>query len=325
MTAAIVTVLGPLPPAQLGFCQSHEHISAACAHLRAHSPGLVIDDEQRTLTDLLAYRRAGGQALVDAQPLGAGRDARALVSLSRASGVHVVASTGFHLPRHYPDNHWVHTLPQQALQALFTDELTRGMYLDGDEAPPARQGEARAGQVKAALEPGPLTGRQGVRFAAAAGAAIAAGAPLMVHIEPRTDPLALADFLAGQGLDLTRAVFCHMDRATPDLVVHRALCERGITLEYDTIARPKYHDDAREAEIFRHMLRAGYGNRLLAGLDVTRLRLTGYGGTPGLAGLLQNFVPLLRDAGVTEAQITQIFVENPARIFQMRPTIQIEE
>jgi len=315
-TGSVITVRGPIAPESLGFCQSHEHLSVESAHIRSVDPGLAIDDPARTVVDLHAYRQAGGRAVVDAQPLGAGRNAATLWALSEAAGVHVIASTGFHRLQYYPPGHWIFEADEDRLAALFIEELTTGMYLDGERGFPAKRSELCAGQVKAALEPGPLEGRRAALFRAAARAAAASGAPLMAHIEAGADPVMLADFLAGCGLPPERVVFCHMDRAVADLEVHKAVCARGVALEYDTIARPKYHSEAREIDIFRSMLDAGFGDRLLAGLDVTRRRLTGYGGSPGLTYILETFAPMLRDAGISEEAISRIFVENPARVWR---------
>jgi phosphotriesterase-related protein len=317
-TDVIITVCKPVLPKYLGFCQSHEHLGVENAHIRAIAPDLAIDDADRTLIDLRRYYQAGGRAVIDAQPIGAGRNAGTLRALSEASGVHVVASTGFHRLLYYPEGHWIFTEGEDRLAALFTEELTTGMYLDGDEGFPSQRGGICAGLVKTALEPGPLSARHRLLFRAATQAAILTGAPLMAHIERGADPLMLAEFLTERGLPPERAVFCHMDRSVADLDVHEAVCARGIALEYDTIARPSYHDNAREIAIIRHMLDAGYGNLLLAGLDVTRARLTGYGGSPGLDYILRVFLSALCAAGVTESQALEIFVENPARVWKRK-------
>ena len=317
-TDAIVTIRGPIAPRELGFCQSHEHLSVESAHIRAIAPELVIDDRLKTLSDLRAYRSAGGRAVVDAQPVGAGRNALTLYALSQEADVHVIASTGFHRLGFYPPGHWIFEAEEDRLAALFTGELTAGMYVGGEEGFPVERSELCAGLVKTALEPGPLEGRHALLFRAAAGAAVAAGAPLMAHIEAGADPLLLADFLMSCELPPERVVFCHMDRAVPDLLIHEAVCARGIALEYDTIARPRHHGDEREIDIIRHMLDAGFGHLLLAGLDVTRLRLAGYGGSPGLDYILRVFLPALCAAGVAESQALKIFVDNPARVWKMR-------
>ena len=311
-----MTVRGLIAPEDLGFCQAHEHLSVESAHIRAIAPDQDIADVSRTIVDLHAYRQAGGRAVVDAQPVGAGRNAATLRALSETADVHVIASTGFHRLRYYPPGHWIFDADEDRLAALFTEELTAGMYLDADEGSPTKRSEICAGQVKSALEPGPLDGRHAALFRAAVRAAVASGAPLMTHIESGSDPVMLADFLAGCGLPPERAVFCHMDRTVAGLAVHKAVCARGIALEYDAIARPKYHSEAQEIAIIREMLDAGYGGRLLAGLDVTRARLAGYGGNPGLAYILDAFVPALRNAGIPEKAISRIFVENPARIWE---------
>jgi phosphotriesterase-related protein len=106
-----------------------------------------------------------------------------------------------------------------------------------------------------------------------------------------------------------------MDRAVTDMAVHREICARGISLEYDTIGRPKYHDDGQEARIILEILNAGYEKQLLMSLDTTRARLRSYGGVPGLDYILNNFNPLLLSNGVAEGQLRLFFVENPGRIF----------
>ncbi|MCL1795712.1 MAG: hypothetical protein FWG37_02350 [Clostridia bacterium] len=311
-----MTVRGLIAPDSLGFCQAHEHLSVESPHIKSIAPDQDIADMSRTIVDLHAYRQAGGGAIVDAQPVGAGRNGTTLHALSAEANIHVIASTGFHRMRYYPPGHWIFSADEDRLAALFTSELTDGMYLDGDERFPTKRSEIRAGQVKSALEPGPLDPRNATLFQAAARASINAGVPLMAHIESGSDPEMLADFLTECGLSPECIVFCHMDRTITDLEVHKAVCARGVALEYDAIARPNHHSETREIAIIREMLDAGYGDRLLAGLDVTRARLTGYGGSPGLAYILNSFVPALRNAGVPETAIARIFNENPARVWQ---------
>jgi len=118
-----------------------------------------------------------------------------------------------------------------------------------------------------------------------------------------------------QGLPGDRLIFCHLDRAIADITIHKEICAHGIYLEYDTIGRPKYHDDEKEAGIILELLDAGYEKQLLLSLDTTRARLASYGGTPGLTHILDKFIPLLLKRGLTEAHIRSFFVENPAQAF----------
>ncbi|MDR2110048.1 MAG: hypothetical protein LBP32_01935 [Spirochaetaceae bacterium] len=323
----ITTVLGDIRPGGLGFCQSHEHLFIRRGRPAEINPALRVDDPAGSLAEVEAYRRAGGRSLVDAQPPGCGRDPGALAELSRRSGVHIIASTGFHRPLYYPADHWIFTADARELTSFYLAELNEGMYREeslsprgfgipaGDRAVPGGQNPGRAGQIKTALEAGPLD-RQGQKlFGAAAAAAAESGRAVMVHVEQGADPAALADFTLKQGLSPSQLIFCHLDRAIGDLGPHRELCRRVAYLEYDTIGRHKYHDDGREAEIILEMAEAGFAGQILLSLDTTRARLRAYGGTPGLCHILESFIPLLKSRGLTEDHIRMFFVENPARAF----------
>jgi phosphotriesterase-related protein len=309
----ITTVLGDIAPETLGFCQSHEHLSISGACLAGGA--FCIDDQEKNLLELESYYSAGGRALVDAQPVGCGREAGMLARISEKSGVHIIASTGFHKLSFYPEDHWLNSIAEDDLARLFVSELEEGMYTDGDNSLPRQRGRAKAGQIKTALDTEGLSPRYEKLFAAAAEAAKAAGCTLMAHIEKGSDPRLLAGFLASRGLPPNRLIFCHLDRAVADLSVHREICGQGIYLEYDTIGRPKYHDNEREAGIILELVAAGYEKQILMSLATTRARLRSYGGVPGLAHILEEFIPLLLRRGLTATQIKYFFVENPARVF----------
>lgn len=313
--STVTTVLGEIPPEQLGFCQSHEHLYIADGYPARISPDQRIDDSEKSLRELELYRQAGGGAIVDAQPVGCGRDIAMLEKISRGSGVHVIASTGFHKMLFYPEGHWVYSFGEDRLTRLYISELTEGAYVGCDSSEPEVRAVSRAGQIKSALDAGEFSAQYQKLFHAASEAAKEVGCALMVHIEKGSDPIALADFLYRRGVPLNRVIFCHMDRAVANLDVHREICGMGITLEYDTIARPKYHDDIREAEIIRHMLDAGFEDLLLASLDVTRARLFSYGSEIGIGYILNSFIPLLRGFDVSDEQLRKIFTGNPARAF----------
>jgi phosphotriesterase-related protein len=234
----------------------------------------------------------------------------------------VAASTGFHKMLFYPSYHWIYRLSAERLARLYLSELEEGMFLDADgESEPQKRCGARAALVKAALDSGPFPGhgQYAKCFEAASLAARTAGCALMVHIEKDSEPLRLAEFLESRGVPAEKTVFCHLDRAVADTGVHKELAARGVFLEYDTICRPRYHGDGREAEIIAELCAAGFSGRLLLSLDTTRSRLAAYGGAPGLCYIIEEFIPRLRRAGVTEAEINRFFVENPARAFTRPP------
>jgi len=311
----VTTVSGDITAESLGFCQSHEHLFIAKGHSFHINPVICIDDAEKSAREARLYREAGGCSVVDAQPVGAGRDAAALERISRESGIHIVASTGFHKLMFYPAGHWIFSLNEGKLTRIFIEELVTGMFGLCDEHMPKEKTGVRAGQIKAALDSGSFTDEYRKLFLAAANAANETGRALMVHIEAGSNPVALSELLLKEKVDPEKIIFCHMDRAVPDLNLHKEICARKITLEYDTIARPKYHSDERETEILLNMLEDGWENRILMGLDTTRERLGSYGGSIGLDYILKTYILAMKAAGVPQTVIDKIFIGNPARVF----------
>lgn len=319
MKPYVQTVSGRISPDSIGFCHCHEHLFIREGKSCEVNPSLRIDDYGKTLSEVRDFMAAGGTAIVDAQPVGCGRMADSLLNLSLDCGVQIIASTGFHKMMFYPKNHWIFYLDQEKLTGLFLHEILSSMYIKSDTEL-SQCTDARAGIIKCALDISGLDRQYRKLFSAAAKASALTAAPLMVHIEKGSDPVSLADYLEQKNVNLNKVIFCHMDRACQDTDIHKELCARGIYLEYDTIARPKYHSDEREAELFAALIQAGYEDRLLFSLDTTRERLKTY--TPdgaGLTYLIQTFIPLLHTYGVTDRQIQKISRDNCRRILTITP------
>ncbi|MCD8046540.1 MAG: phosphotriesterase [Clostridiales bacterium] len=311
----VQTVTGKIKPEDILFCHCHEHLMLAKGKSFEVNPALLIDDREKSLRELMDFRACGGSTIVEAQPVGCGRMAQALAFLSETSGVSIIASTGFHKMIFYPENHWIFSWDEEQLYRLFLCELQSGMYADCDASEPKKRTDIQAGIIKCALDTCGFTHQYEKLFRAASRAAIESGAPMMVHIEQGADPVALAGYLAQQGVEMKKVIFCHMDRACPNLAVHHEIANRGIFLEYDTIGRFKYHDDETEAAIFLDLIQGGYEDQLLFSLDTTRQRLKSY--TPqgvGLSYIIETFIPLLREHGVSDDVIRKISRDNCRRV-----------
>ena len=312
----IMTVCGPEEGDNLGFCQCHEHLAISKGVSSEKNPVLLMEDEEKSRKEALRLKKNGGGTVVDAQPGGCSRMEEVLQRISKEAHIHIIASTGFHNLCFYPEHHWVMEKSQEELYEIFLHELTEGMYSGIDREFQPKDTKIRAGIVKMALDKEGLTPVYRKLFLAGAYAAGDAGVPMMIHIEKDSDPAGLFRFLKEKGFRAEQMIFCHMDRAVPELLVHRELLEEGIFLEYDTIGRFQYHSDERELEIFRFMIDGGYEDQLLFSLDTTRARLKSY--TPegiGIDYLLTDFVPKMLAFGFTEQQIHKISHDNFIRAF----------
>lgn len=313
----IHSVCGEIAPEELGHCQIHEHIYVRPTPMSGKNPALCIDCFDRSLEELRSYKAAGGTTLVDAQPVGAGRDAALLERMSRDSGVSIIASTGCHLLGFYPQESWIHRLDEEELYALYRDEIDVGMLPwqpDASSRPKSLSG-IRAGLVKAAIpEEGPV-GRYKILLRACARAAADTGVPLMLHTEFGRQVEAALTLCFACGMAPEKLVVCHVDRQTADWGVHDAAASAGVYLDYDTVGRFKYHSDEEEIALLWHMVDAGFEDRILLALDTTAARLTSYGGEIGLDYLLTRFLPRLKREGLPETIIRKFNLENCRRLF----------
>ena len=312
----IMTVNGLVNPDALGFCQPHEHLMISEGVSSSLHGALLIDDIDRSIVEVMAYKEMGGETIIDAQPGGCNRVATALAKISLETGVNIIASTGFHKHMFYPKNHWLFTKSLEELQEIFIHELTIGMYNDIDNQFLPSHELNKAGIVKVALDSCNLTPEYEKCFHAAANAAIKCDVPMMVHIEQGSDPVALLDTLIEWGVNPTRIIFCHMDREVMSLEYYTTVLDKGVTLEFDTIGRFKYHDDESEVKLVMDLLEAGYEEQLLFSLDTTRERLISYNSEGvGLTYILRTFIPMMKSAGMTDEQVEKVMHGNLVRVF----------
>ena len=269
------TVLGDVAPEELGRCDAHEHLLLVSPLLRGHE----LDDRQAATDDTRALRAAGADAVAEWTPIGLGRDLDGLVEASQASGLHVIAATGFHRDEHYPDDFWGRTAPVDELATLFAEEL-----------------RDRCGLIKVGSGYHRRSAFERRTWDAAAEARAATGAPVCVHLELGTcGPEAVEAF--GEGV-----VLAHLDR-NPDPGLHRELAQAGAWLSYDGIGRIKYGPDSAVLEL----IDAVGPERVLLGGDQARRT------EHPIDWLFTRFVPRL-DPGVAE----RVLVANPASAFAWR-------
>jgi phosphotriesterase-related protein len=122
------------------------------------------------------------------------------------------------------------------------------------------------------------------------------------------------DLLETAGARPGRIALAHMDR-NPDAELHAEVAARGVTLEYDTIGRTKYHPDSVVLDLIEAVAAAGYLDRIVLGLDLGRRDyLRAYDGGPGLRYLMTTFAPRLRRR-LGEAGADRILITNPARLY----------
>jgi predicted metal-dependent phosphotriesterase family hydrolase len=287
----IRTITGDLAPGDIRLAHSHEHL---LARPPLDDPDLQLDDEDAALADLGEFRAAGGDLLVEATTVDYGRDLDGLARLARASGVGIVATTGFN-----------------------TGVYCRRFCEDGSPAELARTQvadvERGCGVVKVGTSFGRIEPWERVAAQAAATTHLATGVPVLTHTEAGTMAHAQLDLLGAHGVDPGAVILCHLDRL-PDLDLHLSLIDRGATLSYDQIPKPKYATADTAVRLLGELAARGLADRVMAGGDLARRSyFSGHGGTPGLAWLTSDW-----RAGLDPVVAEAVFTTAPRRALALR-------
>ncbi|MEA2387160.1 MAG: phosphotriesterase-related protein [Thermoleophilaceae bacterium] len=348
---SVVTVLGPVAPDELGPTMMHEHLLVDLgatfapvddADLAQYSdepvgPELIellhrwpfsltpdngrLDDEALAEQEARALVAAGGSALVDCTIDGIGRDPVAVARLAQATGLHIVQGTGYYVELAHPPH--VSSSGVDEIASHFVAELTEGIGETGIRA--GIIGEIGTSGIDAATRTkrGDITPDEEKVLRAAGAASVETGAAVTVHLDPRGDGAdRVVDVLAEEGVAPERMVMDHMD-ARPDLDYHLRIAARGVFVEYDHFGREyyaphmgegeRYTQDSRRIELLVELVERGHTAQLLVSQDVcAKIDLHRHGGN-GYDHVLLRIVPRLREAGLDDAALRAILVDNPRR------------
>ena len=148
-------------------------------------------------------------------------------------------------------------------------------------------------------------------------AARATGMAVTTHAVMSPVGLRQLDILEQAGADPTRVVIGHSD-SYPVLAHWLAIVERGASIECDFLGMAftpmERKGEPRVIDRILELLERGHGDRILLSQDVCdNTQLVFYGGN-GYAYLAEQFLPRLRAAGVSDAEIETITVANPRRL-----------
>jgi 5-phospho-D-xylono-1,4-lactonase len=307
--------LGDLPAsATLGVCDANEHVAMHGDWLAEKFPESVLADLDRTLVDLRGFRAARGGWIVDSTPTGASRDAALLQRVATQSQVPIVCPTGVHQSRFYPPHHPLLSMDGDRLVELFVSEITSAV---DDGAGPL---SVRAGVIVVASDAARMTSREKQRCIAAAHAHQQTGCPILAQTAGGREAYEQVAVLLGNGATPSQVVLAHCD-ANNDAKYHRELLAAGVCMAYDRHYRQLSQTMECVALDMIAALANEFPRQLLLGMDMTRQKYwRGYGGRPGLAWLMTDFLPMLRRSGISERHLADFSSENAVRAFAFRPT-----
>jgi phosphotriesterase-related protein len=307
--AYVQTVLGRIDPSVLGVTLPHEHTQIALWHIENRwDYWQLTRDEPVILAELERFREAGGGGLVDLTLPGVGRDPLWLAGIARSSGLHIVMGSGWYRTAYYP--------PETRIDHRSVDDLADELVREAVEGVgdtgirPGIIGEI--GTDKPWLSPAEERVHR-----AAARAARRTGRSVTTHSVLSPVGLDQLQIFEEEGLDPGRVVIGHSD-SYPVLDHYLEVIRRGASIEFDFLGMSftavERHGEARIVELLLELLARGHADRVLLSQDVcSDAQLHRYGGR-GYTYLADRFLPRLRGAGVSDAEIDTMTVANPRRL-----------
>ena len=272
----IRTLLGDIRPEEMGFTLYHEHLVCRPPYwVWKNDDDLLLDDPEKTLADMMDYKRMGGAAIVDATAIDYGREVEAVADLSKRSGLHVIGTAGFNkgflweaplderrrglIGGYSTFKEWIEKSSVSELADFVCREVEVG--LEGTNC--------KAGQVKFGTGYNSISPLEKKTMEVAAAVHFATGAPIHSHTEAGTMGLEQIELLKAVGVSLENVSFGHMDR-NMDLWYHRRIADTGAYLCFDGIGKTKYHTESSLITHILTLVKEGYEDQILISGDMAR-------------------------------------------------------
>ncbi|WP_433361270.1 hypothetical protein ACQPZX_28185 [Actinoplanes sp. CA-142083] len=341
------TVLGPVPADELGVVAVHEALLSVLPGAE-HAYDITLDRAEIFATlaaKLTAFRTAGGRTIVDSTGMFHGRDLPLYEALSRATGVHIVASTGlgpeemlggyFLTPQTNPPTPW----PASKFADLFAREVTEGMVV------PRVERRAAAGLVSTAATSTGMTATDESLLRGAARAALATGVPLSLRFGGDLD------VVLDEKLPPDRVIVGDLDRRdaapavppptstalaptstalaptstalapTSTALAPAAVARRGAYVALDHVGLnddDRYLTDRERANLVADLVRAGHGDRILLSANAIGVAKGHPAYDMPYDYVLSTFVPYLKTQGLGDDDVRRLIVDNPRDLLTQR-------
>ena len=256
----VQTVTGEVNTDRLGSVLMHEHIYSSSMGIALSYPQLYFEGtEEKIERDLRELKEGGISTVVDATPVGLGRDVKGLKRASEKTGVNIIATTGWW----GVEPPYAGPIPEDKWAQAFIDDIQKGC--DGTDI--------RAGILKAAMDKeGPTPWNIKTHHAAGI-ASKQTGAKIMLHTYcPTETPRHQLRLLKEVGVDMNNVAVDHIPETT-DLDFVKWIYDQGVWLGIDRlpiISLPGEYAVAAETRIrfIKVMLDAGMGDRMLFSHDI---------------------------------------------------------
>ncbi|TLS36909.1 phosphotriesterase family protein [Pseudalkalibacillus caeni] len=320
----IETVTGPISAEELGKTLIHEHFVFGYPGFSGDiTLGEYREEEALEVGISVAetVMKHGIKTVVDPTPNECGRNPELLRKISTETGLQIICATGYYYEGegatpYYKLRQLLGTA-ETDIYDMFMKEITDGIGRTG----------IKPGVIKVASSKDQITDYEKMFFKVAAKVQKETGVIIMTHTQEGTMGPEQANLLIENGADPNSIVIGHMCGNT-DIAYHLKTLSTGVNIAFDRfgiqgmVGAP--FDNERIATLIG-LVKSGYADRIMLAHDSVNYWM----GRPAVmpepiekmmenwhpGHLFENILPKLKQAGVTDAEITQMMEENPRKLF----------
>jgi len=321
--AVVESVRGPVDLGSLGQTLMHEHVFIlSTEHVQNY--GSDWWDEEARVADAIAKLNAlyakGIHTIVDPTVWGIGRYIPRIQRIAAATPINIIVATGLYVYEELPQQ-YAYRGPGLLLdipEPMVTDfsrDITEGIAGTG----------VKAALLKCCMETAePTPGVERITRAIAR-THRQTGAPITVHTSgPHQGGRAAVRIFTEEGVDLSKVVIGHAGDSN-DLDYLTELADSGVLLGMDRFGLDLFNPGTERVKTVAALAARGYAASMVLAHDANCF-IDYFGGahdelrpvaTPNwhYEHISDDVLPALLDAGVTQAQIDTMLVENPVRYF----------
>lgn len=318
MPTTVETARGSVGVDDLGQVLMHEHVFVLSPEFHLNWPQIVGFDEPREVDAAVArleeLAEAGVGTIVDLTVVGLGRDIRLLSLVAERSPVNIVVATGY-----YTFNDLHHFVELRSRMAGREEADVLADWFVGDATEGIAGTGIKAGILKCATDHPGVTAGVEATLRAVARAHARTGLPISTHTSAAHHRgLEQQDVFEAEGVDLDRVIIGHSGDTT-DLDYLQRLLDRGSYLGMDRFGLYGMCSKEDRVRTVASLCERGYAERMVLSHDASCANDWFPPGRPAgewhYCHISRDVLPALRAAGVSDADIDTMLVQNPSRIF----------
>ena len=288
-----------------GMTYIHEHVYIDLSEVKKEDDTLF-NDKEGIIEEFKLLKQKGVENIVEVTNMGMGRNMQYMEEVRKASGLNFLYSTGFYVEAFFPGI--VEQKSEKELAKIMVGEIKNGIEDTGIKA-------SLIGEIGTSR--GIITEKERKVFKAGAIAHLETGKPISTHTSIGTMGLEQLKIFkdCSSNINYEKIIVGHTD-LSDDMDYTLKLLDWGVYTAFDTIGKNSYLPDEKRVMAIKELIKRGFGDKMVLSMDITRKSHLKKNGGLGYSHLLDTFIPMLKNAGISEEDINKMLVSNPQKIFE---------